>query len=154
MRDRVRPPADLEQSVLDRLKSDGIVETKQKGMMLAAAIGFHFSAESASEGKELDRAGEGIRLEYFQRARDAGFIDALAVTRSGDLHVLNDNYLDRRIELFEKYAHAGLLELQRVCYGGHETPLDALLRLIDRTLAKPSDELPGLEELSRLGDLV
>ena len=39
MRDRIRPPKDLEE-ILDKLKDDKVFDTKQKGMMFAAAVGF------------------------------------------------------------------------------------------------------------------
>lgn len=153
MRDRIRPPAELEETVLDRLKADGLIDTKQKGMMLAAAIGYHLDGRHGRAGKELEKAGEGIRLEYFQTKRDDVFIDALAVTLKGDLHALEDELQEERLATFEQLAHAGLLELKRVCYTGSTKPLDGLLDLIDRTINQTSSDLPGLEDLGDLEGL-
>lgn len=151
MKDRIRPPKDLE-PVLDRLKEDGIIDTKQKGMMLAAAIGY---AIDRGGGRELDAAGEGIRLEYFERPVDDAYIDALAVAESKDLRILETERLEERIDCFERYAHVGLSKINEACYVNSREPLDALLALLDN-LAKPrpSTALPGLEDVRRVSELL
>jgi dnd system-associated protein 4 len=151
VKDRIRPPKDLE-PVLDRLKEDGIIETKQKGMMLAAAIGY---AIDRGGGRELDAAGEGIRLEYFERPVDDAYIDALAVAQSNDLRILENERLEERIDCFERYAHIGLSKMNEACYVNSREPLDALLALLDK-LAKPrsSAALPGLEDVRRVSALL
>jgi dnd system-associated protein 4 len=151
MRDRIRPPAELEESVLDRLKNDGIFETKQKGMMFAGALGEYLGGPK--ENSESDRPGEGIRMEYFERARDDAFIDAMAVARRGDLHILAADSAEERIEIFERNAAIGLAEMKRVCYDGGDRPLEGILGLIDRVLNAPPTLLPGLEgvDLDNLG---
>lgn len=152
MKDRIRPPKELE-PVLDRLKEDGVIETKQKGMMLAAAVGY---AIDRAGGRELDAVGEGIRMEYFERPVDDAYIDALAVADARDLRILDPERLDERIERFERYAHVGLLKIKEACYGNsRQLPLDALLSLLD-ALAKPpsSTALPGLEDVRRVGELL
>ena len=126
------------------MKNDGLVETKQKGMMLAAAIGYYLEGNKA-EPREMG-AGEGIRMEYFQKVRDDGFVDALAVTAKGSLQLLEGARAEERIEIFERYAQVGLLELQRVCYSGQRKPLDGLLDLIDRAIAGGANELPDPRE--------
>lgn len=151
MKDRIRPPKELE-FVLDRLKEDGIIQTKQKGMMLAAAIGY---AAGEKGGRELDSAGEGIRIEYFERPVDDSYIDALAVADTGDLRVLGPERIEERIEIFERYAHVGLVKIKEACYDRSREPLDALLALLE-SLSKPpsSAALPGLEDMQRVGALL
>lgn len=152
MADRIRPPRDLE-STLDRLKDDGLFETKQKGMMFAAAVGYALRKDHPG-GIEPKGYGEGIRIEYFERVRDAGFIDALAVAERHDLHFLADERSDDRTDLFERYAAVGLERLKRYCYDRPGDPLQGLLDLIDQLSSPQQDELPGLdaevEEIDRL----
>ncbi|MEI7687454.1 MAG: DNA phosphorothioation-associated protein 4, partial [Planctomycetota bacterium] len=114
MKDRIRPPEELEK-VLDQLKDDGVFETKQKGMMFAAAIGYALHRDEVDR-TEIDQLGEGIRLEYFRKPDDEDFIDALAVTARGDLKVLADERQDERIDLFQRCAFHGLTEMKRSCY--------------------------------------
>ncbi len=138
MNDRITPPADLEQ-VLDKLRADGIFETKQKAMMFAAAVGRAMKRDVKDRGKQ----GEGIRMEYFERARDAAFIDALGVTASTDLAALDSSRDEERVETFEKYAAGGMRELQRACYEGGLKPLEGILALIDK-LQAPREAPAGL----------
>src|SRR5262249_51710624 len=98
MKDRVRPPKDLEY-VLDNLKNDGVFETKQKGMMFAAAIGFGLHRDRFATTK-LDQFGEGIRLEYFRSPDDDAFIDTLAVAVCNDLTIMAPDRQPERIEIF------------------------------------------------------
>ncbi len=146
MKDRVRPPKDLE-SVLDQLKEDGVFETKQKGMMFAAAIGFGLHRDRLAS-TELDQFGEGIRLEYFRSPDDDAFIDTLAVAEHSDLTLMASDRQPERIELFEKFAAIGLAELKRACYDERpEYPLSGVLGLLDALSRSPDDELPGLENI-------
>ena len=69
MRDRIRPPKDLEE-VLDMLKDDKVFDTKQKGMMFAAAVGYCLHRELW---------GQGLITEAARALVDAGF-------RTLDLH--------------------------------------------------------------------
>lgn len=143
MRDRIRPPRDLEKSVLDRMKEDGITETKQKGMMLAAAIGF--ALDGPDGGQEVDTFGEGIRLEYFERAVDDEFIGALAVAHENDLTVLSPKHQDRRTEIFERYASVGLRRLKEVFETARDPLIDLANLLQDLAQEEESGGLPGLE---------
>jgi dnd system-associated protein 4 len=151
VKDRIRPPKELE-FVLDRLKEDGIIQTKQKGMMLAAAVGY---GSGGKGGLEIEAPGEGIRMEYFERPVDDSYVDALAVAATGDLKVLAPDRIEERIDIFERYAHAGLIKIRDACYVNSREPLDALLMLLD-SLSKPraSAVLPGLEEVQRVGKLL
>jgi dnd system-associated protein 4 len=148
MRDRVRPPQELE-PVLDQLKADGVFETKQKGMMFAAALGYHLRGADVSD-VEIDPFGEGIRLDYFKTPDDDGFIDALAVTAANDLNAVHPDEQSERVETFEKYALVGLREMKRACYDARpENPLDGILTLMDAMSAPANDELPGLDATAR-----
>jgi dnd system-associated protein 4 len=146
MKDRVRPPSELEE-VLDWLKDDGVFETKQKGMMFAAAVGFCLhGAEVAAV--EVEKHGEGIRLEYFRSADDEGFIDALAVASAGDLGIMDPARQEERVDLFEKCACLGLQEMKRACYDDRpEGPLSGILVLLDELDRSGQGELPGLTDL-------
>jgi len=148
MRDRVRPPQELE-DVLDRLKTDGVFETKQKGMMFAAALGYHLRAADLGD-VEIEHFGEGIRLDYFKTPDDDGFIDALAVTDANELNAVDPDKQSDRVEQFEKYAFIGLREMKRACYDERpEYSLDGILALMDEMGAPPEEDLPGLEATAR-----
>lgn len=146
MRDRIRPPKDLE-DVLDKLKDDKVFDTKQKGMMFAAALGYCLHSDKV-DSTEIDQLGEGIRMEYFDSQDDVGFIDALAVATRKELNVVANDRQEERVELFQKYAYLGLKEMKRACYDEKpEYPLFGILKLLDQ-LDKPEDgDLPGLEGL-------
>lgn len=146
MRDRIRPPKDLEE-VLDKLKDDKVFETKQKGMMFAAAVGFCLHRDKV-DSTELDTVGEAIKMDYFERPDDVGFIDALAVTTKNDLGVVSDERQPERVELFERYALLGLKEMKLACYDEKpEYPLYGILKLIDQLDTPENGDLPGLEGL-------
>jgi|GEM_PF-1841182 len=143
MKDRVRPPKDLEQ-ILDDLKTDGVFDTKQKGMMFAAAIGFGLHRDQL-ESTHLERFGDGIRLEYFRSPDDDAFIDTLAVAVRGDLTVMSPDRQPERVEIFEKFAAIGLAELKRACYDDRpEYPVSGALALLDTLSRTRGDALPGL----------
>lgn len=145
MRDRVRPPRDLE-SVLDSLKDDGFFETKEKALMFSAAVGYAIERGKGKLGQPLESHGEGIRLEYFENPRDARFIDLMAVAVKNDLQVLSDNSQPGRIEQFERFAHSGLIEIERLCYTGSMDPMLGLLGIIDALAYEDEvDILPGLD---------
>ena len=148
MRDRIRPPKELE-TVLDRLKDDDkIFETKQKGMMFAAALGYALFKDKIGSS-EIESYGEGIKMMYFQKPQDEGFIDALSVARSNDLKVLSPENQDERIELFEHCAFLGLKEMQKHCYDNRPAdPILGILTLIDRMQNFQSTELPGLDNVA------
>ncbi len=129
MRDRVRPPRELEE-ILDQLKDKGVFETKQKGMMFAAGLGCALD-RTKTGGSVINGYGEGIRLQYFQRSNDDGYIDAVAVAHAGQLEILHDDRTEERLSLFEQYAHAGLKELRRRLDGDKRTELEIICELID-----------------------
>ena len=146
MKDRIRPPKDLEE-VLDKLKDDKVFDTKQKGMMFASAVGYSLHRDKV-DSTEIDQLGEGIRLEYFESQDDVGFIDALAVATRKELDVVASERQEERVELFQKYAFLGLKEMKRVCYDEKpEYPLYGILKLIDQLDKPDRGDLPGLEGL-------
>jgi len=146
VKDRIRPPKDLEE-VLDKLKDDKVFDTKQKGMMFASAVGYSLHRDKV-DSTEIDQLGEGIRLEYFESQDDVGFIDALAVATRKELDVVASERQEERVELFQKYAFLGLKEMKRVCYDEKpEYPLYGILKLIDQLDKPDRGDLPGLEGL-------
>jgi dnd system-associated protein 4 len=143
MRDRVKPPRLAEDDVLERLKEDGVFETKQKGMMFAAAVGFVFHRSEIAD-TQFDLFGEPIRLSVF--AEDDGLIDALAVATSGDLAIMSPERQEERVDLFERFALQGLKDLKKACYDERpEYPLNGILNLMDQMKRADSEDLPGLE---------
>ncbi len=153
MRDRVRPPKDLE-SILDLLKDEAqIFETKQKGLMFAAAVGYALHHDKV-DSTDLDSYGEGIRLQYFQSQQDDGFIDALAVAKANELTILDPEKQSERIDLFERCAYLGLKEMQKHCVDNRPSdPILGLLSLIDEMQATSNGALPGLDGVAeKLGD--
>ncbi len=154
MRDRVRPPRDLEW-VLDRLKDDGFFETKQKAIMFAASLGYSLRRASGNRGLPLETYGEGIRMEYFERQLDDRFVELMAVADRGALEVLSEEKRGEAVESFEGYAHAGLVEIRDQCFADGKDPMIGLLRIIDRARRPASDSLPGLDpDKERVTDLL
>jgi dnd system-associated protein 4 len=146
VRDRIRPPKELE-GALDLLKEDKVFETKQKGMMFAAAIGYCLHRDKVGRA-DIEQLGEGIRLEYFETPDDVGFIDALAIAERGDLRVVANDRQEERIDLFQRFAYLGLQEMKRACYDEKpEYPLYGILKLIDQLDRPEKGELSGLEGL-------
>lgn len=146
MKERIRPPKDLE-LILDRLKEDGVFETKQKGMMFAASIGYVLHRDELPSA-EVTQGGEGIRMEYFRSPDDHGYIDVLAVAHSGNLAVMSPEKHDDRIDLFERCAYLGLKDLKSACYDARpEHPLLGVLTLLDSLERGSGEELPGLTGL-------
>lgn len=136
---RVRPPADLEREVAAKLKRDGYFETKASAVLFAAAVGFHHGRR-----EPLTTPGEGIRLEYF--GEDVKFIDMVAAADpQNDLGLrilLRENYR-QRTEIFEEYAHGGLLLIQERCFKGQMDILEGLMALIENR-DEDDSPLPGL----------
>ena len=139
---RVAPPREFE-GLLDKLCDKpplglALFESKQKVLMFAAALGCH-----RQRREKVERRGEAIRIEVFQRSADEGFVDALAVAATGDLHVLGDDRLTERITIFEEYAHGGLIELQRLADSGH--PLEDLVRVVQEGQFAADTAIPGVD---------
>jgi dnd system-associated protein 4 len=142
---RIAPPRELE-AQLDRFTTPDVhggpplFETKQKALMFAASLG-----RRRGERKELDRKGVAIRYDIFERTLDDGFIDALAIATTGDLKVLAPERADERIEIFEEYAHTGLLEMVERCFNRSGDPLEELLVIADELRSAPSEGLDGMD---------
>jgi len=153
MKERIRPPQELEH-VLDQLKDEyGIFETKQKGLMFAAAIGFALHRDEIDSAR-IENFGEGIRMQYFASQQDDGFIDAIAVANAGELKILDPEKQPERIELFERCAYLGLQEMQKHCFENRpDDPINGLLNLIDDVQNASTDALPGLDAVAeKIGD--
>ena len=154
MRDRIRPKKKYD-DLLNKLKDDGIFDTRQKGMMFAASLGFRI--DPSSESQNVESYGEGIPVSIFSRSVDFSFIDALAVTYKGTLQILDDKDSDFRLELFEHFAAIGLEEIKANCYEPGKDPVDGILNLIDQYSfeSQNRDKLPGLDEIaSNLGNIL
>ena len=154
MRDRVRPPGELEW-VLDRLKEDGFFETKQKAIMFAASLGYSLRRADGKSGLALQNHGEGIRMEYFERQLDDRFIELMALASLRELEVLGQERRAEVVQSFEEYAHAGLVEIKDRCYADNKDPMIGMLALIDRARRPASGALPGLDpERERVANLL
>ena len=140
MERRITPPREFE-DMLDRLTEgrDKVFETKQKALMFAAALG-----KRLDRRMPMDRKGEGIRFDIFERSLDDGFINALAVSETGDLRVLGEERVDERAAIFEEYAHGGLHELKRLCFEKAGDPVQNLVHEIAR-MREENVDLPGLD---------
>ncbi len=148
MRERVRPPRELER-VLDELKGP-VFDTKQKGMMFAASVGYALCGDKVDE-VVIEEYGEGIRMEYFRSKaspQDADFIDAMTVHHSNDLTLIDSELQPERVERFERYVFLGLKEMQRACFDERpENPLHGILNLMDAMTTAQSEDLPGIDDL-------
>ena len=143
MNERVRPPAQLEKNVLDRIAgpnaTDKIFSTKAKGVLFAGVLGFSLGK---SHRKPIDAYGEGIRVEYFEE--DVKIIDMIAIADSEDLNIIADAKYRDAVQIFEEYVHGGLVRIQEVCFSGERPPIEGLMMLLDRTSDSDDESLPGL----------
>ena len=145
MKRRIYPPKNAE-GILERLTTIGpgipvqIFSTKQKAMMYAAALGYF-----RNERTKLESRGEGIRYDIFEKALDDSFIDALAIAEKDDLEILSDERESERAEIFEEYAHTGLLEMEKLCFKKEGDPLENLIRLSDEVRSTESSDIEGID---------
>ncbi|MHC2432725.1 DNA phosphorothioation-associated protein 4 [Bradyrhizobium sp. USDA 4451] len=147
MMGRIAPPKALEDD-LERFvmvdPQDGVAlfETKQKALMFAAALG----KWRGQERSRIERKGVAIRYDVFETRLDDGYIDALAVSETGDLRVLSSERDDERIAIFEEYAQAGLREMIECCFHRPGDPMEALLALIDEARVARTRGVEGIDE--------
>ena len=134
----------LLEAMVDKLSGEGfaLFQTKQKAMMFAPALGFKKGKRTPLDQRDASTA---IRHDIFEKARDDGFMSALAIASTDELGVLADLREDELATIFEEYAHTGLLELRRKVMENPK-PLDALVDMIlaVREPEAPSD-LPGMD---------
>lgn len=152
MRDRIRPPRDLE-PILDELKEEGIFQTKQKGMMFAAALGYAIEPDPKKH-RAPDKWGEGIRLEYFRNPDDDGFIGALAVAAENDLGVLARERDEQMVNLFERCACTGLRELKRRMEVARSDYLEVIMDVLDELGGEGDEDNSTERKVKRLQGLV
>lgn len=156
MERRIAPPGTPElNALLDKLTSpgpgsrrpEGIFRSKQKVLMFAAALGGRMKLR-----KPLEKRGEPIRYSIFEGAVDDTFVNAIAIAEAGDLRILSEEQADKRIQLFEEFAHAGLVELEkRLAAPGDD--LQHILQLVMEVRAEreaPAGVIPGLATLFNL----
>lgn len=131
---RIAPPSgESTKGILDRLttKQPGddlpLFETKQKALMFAAALGWHLKSRKPLSARD---SGSAVRFDIFEKARDDGLVAALAVAERDDLGALREESEEEVVTIFEEYAHAGLLELQRRCFESGVDTLEAILGLV------------------------
>ena len=125
---RIRPPAILEKSVIEPLITRGVAgvppcfQTKYQVMTFAATLGVRIGKETP-----MEKAGEGIRYEYFLNDGHDLAIDIIALEACGSeseesdevrLSRIEAKQLKRRVERFERFAHTGLLAIEQECFGG------------------------------------
>jgi dnd system-associated protein 4 len=145
---RIAPPSSPElKAALEKLtsldsQSFSLFETKQKALMFAAALG-RFRG-SPPTGRQRD-AGAAIRFDIFEKAMDDSFVYAMAIAKTEELKVLDPAREEEVLTVFEQYAYAGLMEMNRKCFESGQDPLDALLNLTEETLEAPVEEIPGLD---------
>ena len=89
-------------------------------------------------------------MEYFQKPRDDGFVDALAVAQADTLKALEGTNQDERLQVFEAYAEQGLKKIDEMLQVKGQDALGAVLELLDLYgfgLGR-IERLPGLEGLA------
>jgi len=130
---RIAAPGTLAlKTALDKLTSElpghgfPLFETKQKALMFAAALGRYRGRREPVENRDSATA---IRFDIFESAMDDGFVRALAVHAVSDLKVLGAEREAELVVIFEESVHAGLIEMNRVCFESSKDPFDALLQL-------------------------
>ena len=139
---RVHPPREHDKNgVLEAITDElGLFGTRQKAMMFAAGLGYQLKRREPV----AEWSSNAIRYDIFQRAVDDGFIDALAVAETKDLNVLAENRLGERIQIFEEYAHAGLIEIQSILDEPTDS-LDGLIRAVQDARETAPAEFSGMD---------
>lgn len=128
---RIATPSDLDE-LPDSLFNPhpggqiALFQTRQKAIMFSVALGHHLGKRTP-----LARKGSNIRFDIFEKALDDGFVNASAVAGTGELEVLPPERAEERALILEEYAHTGLRELERRCYGDEGDPLQALIGLTE-----------------------
>lgn len=143
---RIHPPKSMT-ALLDTLTTaqrpdeDPLFAKKYKVMLFAAALGKKIGNRTPIKKRGID-----IRLSIFiNDEKDDGFIDALAVAEKNDLGILEESKasVEKRILIFEEYAHTGLLEMEKLYkkYG------DALETFIEECLsaAEQAEDIDGYD---------
>jgi dnd system-associated protein 4 len=131
-------------TALDKLTSElpgygfPLFDTKQKALMFAASLGRYRGRREPMDNRDSATA---IRFDIFEGAMDDGFVRALAVEAVSDLKVLGTEREAELVTIFEESVHAGLIELNRLCFESNKDPFDALLQLTAdcRSLAVDGD---------------
>jgi dnd system-associated protein 4 len=144
MDNRVAPPREFEDVITRFIEPPPnglqIFTSKAKVLLFAASLGYR-----RRRRVKVERKGEPVRYDIFERAVDDSFIDAMAVAETGDLHVLDSERSDERIKIFEEYAHGGLIEMNRICFVEVGDPLSELVRVILEGEKSAESEIPGID---------
>jgi dnd system-associated protein 4 len=139
---RLRPPAALE-STLETLTDERNFETRQSALTFAAALGFYLK-----KNEPIQKGGEGIRWQVFERSQDAAFIYSLALAERDTIDVLRAENEEDLATIFEEYAAAGLRYLQDKIIGRPGDALDHLLLILADARSSATSPVPGLDGLS------
>ncbi len=144
---RVRPPKrtlpNSNTRTLEWLIEHGPLQTKQKALMFAAALGAY-----QNRREPFSSAEEPIRWQIFENNGDDAFIYALAIAETGGFEVLADEDGERYVSLFEEYANGGLEYLEEHVINQPVGVLDALIDLLVQVRRHASDTHPGLEGIT------
>lgn len=139
---RLRPPESGE-ATLDTLVQNRIFETKQNALTFAAALGYYLGRR-----EPINKAGEGIRWQVFERSQDAAFIFSLGLADDGAINILGLEREDDLAATFEEYAAAGLKYIEEKFIDRPGDILDNLLLLLADARKVSSGPIPGLEGLT------
>jgi dnd system-associated protein 4 len=139
---RLRPP-ETGEATLGTLVENGVFETKQNALTFAAALGFYLGKR-----EPIQKAGEGIRWQVFERSQDAAFIYSLGLAEAGVIHILGLEQEDALAEIFEQYASGGLKYIAENFIDRPGDILDNLLLLIADARKAATGPIPGLEGLT------
>lgn len=139
---RLRPPESGEKT-LETLVHSRIFETKQSALTFAAALGYYLGRR-----EPLQKAGEGIRWQVFERSQDAAFIYALGLADAGAISILGPELEDGMVTTFEEFAAAGLRYIEEQFIDRPGDILDHLLLLLADARRLASGSIPGLEGLT------
>jgi dnd system-associated protein 4 len=139
---RLRPPGSGE-ATLDTLIEHRVFDTKQNALTFAAAMGFYLE-----KSESIQRPGEGIRWQVFERSQDHAFVYALGLASATSIDILGAEREDELVTTFEEHAAAGLRYIEDKYIDRPGDLLDNLLLLLADARNMSSAPVTGLEGLT------
>ncbi|MEH6621163.1 MAG: hypothetical protein V7738_00055 [Dietzia maris] len=126
---------------MKELQEEGGFGTFRDILLLAAAIGFHFSRRATFS----ESAGDPIRYETLTApAFSEAFINMIAANVvNDDPEVMDGSRIEERLSIFEQYANGGLEYIQEQVNVCHQTAELVVAELVSEALSESSGANPA-----------
>ena len=148
MATRLKRAKDKEDIYQKLVKDDEAAPFEQLShvFLMAACIGYMHGKK-----EELASSGEQIPWSVFSRTPDQAIVNAIAFAETNDLNILlsTDKQTDKKFEIVEQYANAGIRILKERLLDSPGDSLDNLVNMIFEHEAKTTD---GTDQISNFVD--